>query len=547
MTQVNNVQRKLGIISEGNSFTSESLSAFQDFTGEWEECYNSASISVIGNSTDNIFFYGQFSMDGVTVEREISWNDGNDNSIGIHNIIPVAKYFRLRVLDAGFGTVINVQTIYHQSSRIALPTSSMEQNLGQYSDVLNTRSVLTAVDDSGVYRTIGCSNNSRLITHIDDPLTSFGELRVSDLTAQIQLSFIYNVNSDLVNEIITGIGSASSTDNQLRLSTGASTSSSIEIQSKRLCKYRPGQGCICRFSAVYTNGLISGQQQIVGIGDSNNGFFIGVNGSNGFGVMYRNNGVDTWQYQDSFSIDTLQGTGPLDFTIDETTGNVFQIQYKWLGYGRIVFAIETPDHASFQAFTVLQFANIQTNPSIQQPSLPLCAFAENTTNNTDIILRVGSMFAAVEGIRALTGITRSIDGTTTGVTTQTNVLTIRSKTIYNGQDNRIPIVPKTMSFILEGSGNKTGIIRLIRDVTLTTPSYTDIDVNNSPLEYDTAGTYTLTSGRQIATFIVGFNQGQTVDLFPYNIELNPNETLTITSESGTTHAPTVSITWLEDH
>ena len=36
----------------------------------------------------------------------------------------------------------------------------------------------------------------------------------------------------------------------------------------------------------------------------------------------------------------MDGTGPSKQTLDPEFGNVFKIQYQWLGFGAIIFSIE---------------------------------------------------------------------------------------------------------------------------------------------------------------------------------------------------------------
>jgi len=86
----------------------------------------------------------------------------------------------------------------------------------------------------------------------------------------------------------------------------------------------------------------------------------------------------------------------------------------------------------------------------------------------------------------------------TSVTTEVAVFTIRNKSTYASKTNYIDILIESVSASIESSGaNNLGSIRLVRNATLGgTPSYTDINTNNSVVDYDTAGT-TVTGGVEL--------------------------------------------------
>lgn len=126
-------------VSRLNSTTTP-LAAGETFTGDWEPCANWASINVTGVTDVAATLYCDFSPDGVNADRAVQLSDGNDGALGIHGLIPVLEYFRVRVVNgASNQTYIRVQTTLHLMGRIAQPTSRLGQNVGQYSDVQNVR------------------------------------------------------------------------------------------------------------------------------------------------------------------------------------------------------------------------------------------------------------------------------------------------------------------------------------------------------------------------------------------------------------------------
>ncbi|ABO49934.1 hypothetical protein Dred_1404 [Desulforamulus reducens MI-1] len=327
------------------------------------------------------------------------------------------------------------------------------------------------------------------------------------------------------------------------LQTSATTSSTAKIETKSTLRYQPGMGALVRFTALFTTGN-SGSTQIIGIGDTNDGFFFGYNGSS-FGVLRRKNGLDNWTPQASWNMDKLDGTGSSGLILDPTKGNVYSIQYQWLGFGMIYFYIENQNTGDLLLVHKIPYANANTDPSIFNPVLPLMAQVSNTTNNTNIKLETASAMGFIEGMLDNNAIItkNSIDTYKTGITTEVAILTIRNKDTFLTKTNRVNI---KLAYLSAGSdGNKTVTIRLIKNTTLGgTPSYTDINTDTSVVEYDTAGT-TLTGGIRILNFKLSKVDATQLILQPLNIKLTPGDTLTISAASASATEIDVGISWEE--
>ena len=144
--------------------------------------------------------------------------------------------------------------------------------------------------------------------------TAFGEMLVGNQTPLIQLSFPYNINTDLVTTSTAGSGTVTQADSYAVLSTGAAINSTADLTTNQVVHYRPGQGISVFFTSIFTAGA-AGSTQIIGIGDAVDGFFYGYNGTS-FGILHRNNSVDTWIPQASWNNDVMDGTGRTGMTLD---------------------------------------------------------------------------------------------------------------------------------------------------------------------------------------------------------------------------------------
>lgn len=139
------------------------------------------------------------------------------------------------------------------------------------------------------------------------PLTTFGELSVSQLTPVAQGDFVYNnVNNQIFNEGAYAGASVTVNDGMAVLSSGTDPSGSAIVQLRRGLKYKSGQGSMMRATALFGEPQ-AGNAQFIGLGNSECGYFIGYFGGF-FGILHSEDGA--------------REIRKLDITTGATTGNV---------------------------------------------------------------------------------------------------------------------------------------------------------------------------------------------------------------------------------
>ena len=375
--------------------------------------------------------------------------------------------------------------------------------------------------------------------------TAFGELQVAELTPMAGWTFAYNVNADLVTSTTTGSGSISGASGFAVLSTGAATDSSAKIETKLPLRYIPGQGALLRFTAIFTEGL-AGSTQIIGVGDDTDGLFFGYNGAT-FGVMRRYNGTDDWTPVTEWD-NRGWGTRWID-SLDWTKGNIFQIQFQWLGFGELRFFIENRDTGGFESVHNIEYAGLNTTTSLLNPTLPVMAQVINTTNDTAIVMQTPSAMAFCEGRvdnpppPHPLALRRVVTASKAAVSTQANIVTLSNQATWQTKTNRIRSQLRTLSVATDGT--KTAVIRLTRDTTLGgSPSYSDYNANTSPVQYDTAGT-TLTGGTLLFAATLDKVDAQIFDLSAEGIFLAPGEKITVSAQSSSGTDVTVTLAWVD--
>lgn len=478
--------------------------------------------------------------------------------------------------------------------------------------------------------------------------TAFGELSIAELTPVVQLQFPYNINSLMVDSRANQSGSVSVADNMAQISSGAASNSSGQLTSHVPIKYNPGQGGLCRFTALFTTG-VANSFQLAGIGDSGDGYFFGYNGS-AFSILKRQGGMpevrtltvstassdaenititldgdalatvavtasgvitttvneiaaadysdvgrgwtaeavgdtvvfyswdsfsrtgsytlsgatsavgafaqtlagvaptDTYIAQSAWNGDKFDGTGDSGVTLDPTKGNVYQIQYQWLGFGAIDFLVEDALDGRFKLAHRIEYANANVVPSVDNPTLPLCAMSENVSNTSDLVVKTGSMAGFVEGKQVLLGPRRGASGKEIALTTTPlPVLSIRNNRIYQSKLNRTKVKINFVSISVEHT--KPVIVSFYENATLIGASWSDVDASTSVMQVDTTAT-AVTGGVFLFALDLGKTGSQIID-FRSSLEavlVLPGNHLSAVAvaSSGNNAEVDISFNWIEE-
>ena len=310
-------------LSLSNS-TKTPLSGGATFTGEWEEVLDYSSISVIADSDVASTLYCDFSIDGVTSDRNIQMSDGTSGSMGIHSLIVVARYFRVRVVNgAGAQSSLRVQTLYSIDSRIAQPTSRLAQTISNYSDVLNTRAVIVAQEPDGTYSNILSSANNELLVK-NGMRDVFNTQIIMPLDVEVSLYSNYGIvnNTQLVDTFTATGGTITSFQgNRFQADITTSSGSYAVVRSKRASKYHPGLSNLIRLQYQFDGNAVANSLQYVGAGNASSDLYFCYNGAD-FGIRYSTGGL--------FEIQTLTmsaaagGTESLTITLN-SVGYTFNV------------------------------------------------------------------------------------------------------------------------------------------------------------------------------------------------------------------------------
>jgi hypothetical protein len=248
-----------------------------------------------------------------------------------------------------------------------------------------------------------------------------------------------------------------------------------------------------------------------------------------------------WVAQASWNIDTCDW-------LDPTKGNVYQIEYQYLGYGAITFSIEDPTTGKIKPVHQIKYANANTSPSLTQPNFKIGWVAASLGSTTNLTVASPSAGAFTQGANTILTRTRAAANQKTGIgATATNILTLRNRAVYASKPNLSTLHIKGISAVTDST--KGAIIKVYISPTLAgTPNFSYVDSTNSIVEQDTAATTYSSGGRLLFAFGLGASGAQMMNFQDLHIPIYAGETITVVGNvtSGAASAIDACIVWQED-
>lgn len=256
--------------------------------------------------------------------------------------------------------------------------------------------------------------------------------------------------------------------------------------------------------------------------------------------------TDTWTAQASWNTDVMDGTGTSGMTLDITKGNIYKIEWQYLGYGPILYYVENSETGQFQLVHMIKYANSALVPSILNPTLHCNMIAKTETGYSGgaLVMKTSSMAGYIQGKESNEGRRRSVLVEKSMTTTEGVILIISNGIVLNGKINKITVFPDLLTYGSESA--KTTTLRIYKDVTGITgaAALTPIQAGVSVVSTGTTGT-TFTGGQPLLS--ISFFGGSSVDLSVLLAKIKPEERIVITGKisSGAASLVDLSLTWVE--
>lgn len=367
-----------------------------------------------------------------------------------------------------------------------------------------------------------------------------GELLVAEDDLIAPLKFAYNTNTYSAITETTGAGTVTY-DFGLALLESPNTGTA-KIASGIRGFADPGQGVSCVFAASFYE-IDAGSSTIAGLGNDTDGFFFSLDEAT-FGIVHRNNSVDTFIPQASWNVDTMDGNGPSGEVLDHTQGNVYKIQYMRLEFGNINFYIESKNTGKFILVNQIQYTNNNTVPSLTNPGMQL--MAQVISSGAASYMELSSMGLYTEGYaNPQLGIRNNVTGLNNLNTDLLCTLSIRNDLVFSSITSQLMVFPDQMSLLNTSNSGVDVIFSLYLNPSFDSPlTFTQVNPN-SCVSYST-DTTTFTGGSFIGSFGLSSGSSKSIRLQDYGIELSPGDVLMIAGSALTNTAGIRnSLSWLE--
>jgi hypothetical protein len=367
--------------------------------------------------------------------------------------------------------------------------------------------------------------------------TTFGILYTEDATCEIQTLTITTKAGSATNVTVTLDGGPAVV---VPVTNGANTSvTAAEIAAGNYSQAAGG------WDATAVGNVVYFVRRVVGTAGAST-FAAGTSGAVGAFAILTAGVAATEQFisQSAWNQDRFDGTGPSGQTADWTKGNIFGVQFQYLGYGDAFLYVVNGFTGHPQLVHIVRNANTRTNTVLSNPNLYLTWESKNTGTGTSRELRGASGGAFVEGKIAFSGAQFSVIGSkTAGAGAETPILSLRGSTSYFYRRSSAQLQIDRFSVACDGT--KTVNFRVYKNPTLTAPQFVRVNATTSATDYDTAATAT-TGGTLIYAFSAGKTGDATESVSDLSLFLQAGDTLTITATSVNASDVSASIVWIED-
>ena len=520
-----------------------------------------------------------------------------------------AQFLRVSyVNDSTPQTSFMIQTIYHPQARVAVKSDRLAVAMNNYTDLLNTRSVVAGQTQGNnpTVEILGSNGNQSLNVCINDPRSAYNEVGIAQLYPLAQIDFVYGINSIITSSNVTGSNATVTASSGLLnvTSNGTSGTSASILSAKKFVKYRAGQGSQARMTALFSQpAKVNGSIAVSGIGfalsniTSNATYLIDFAGfgygnvmdCSQFGILWRRNGNDIFYPQSSWNQDAVTGTTKSGMTLNPQSLNSWQIQFQYCG--NILFYLENPYTGRFILIHSIPSALVAPLvPNFQNPTMQLVWYSNSASTSSNTLTCYGASGGHfLEGLRQLTGprgalVSSPAANLVPGV--ETTIFAIKNA-IYFGSNlgNIIPCRSQLhlRNFSISSSGYATGgagpsaftvspapgsiVIRQIRNPATGAPvayiPYNGSNVSGTTDGSNIYGQSTASSNlSQLTTAITGGNVGfiqniacgstQQIDFEQYESVAYPGDVLVFTANLQVVNSVTsyvnvsLALTWNED-
>jgi hypothetical protein len=375
------------IVSNINS-TNILLLANNIFTGSVEKVSNYESVSITINSnvssaTDGIKIYLGPTEDNLIHKYSYSYT-ANENKV--ISLKLTDKYFKLVYTNNNIAqTSFYIETFYSH----VLPAGTL--SITEPIDVKLSDAAGNGITSTADALDVNIKSGN-LNVFDNKQFDLFGNIKVSSSFTLLDIEHIYNKNTLLMDEYVSGGTSVYQTNNASVLMSVSANNNIVIRQSRLYTAYQPGKSLCIRMTGVLNaNTNANNTTSRIGYFDESNGLFFQYSGGV-YSIVQRkknadNTVTDTAINRNNWN-DKLDGTGESGITVDFTKNIIYYIEFAFLGVGIVKMGVVFSG-TLYIAYTFTH--TTLTYPYIATPNLPMRWEISSSGGSGQLICTCGSV------------------------------------------------------------------------------------------------------------------------------------------------------------
>lgn len=422
------------------------------------------------------------------------------DTVGLSNIT-IRKEIKTKSQIVGLkpdGTIVDFKATANGNFKVSL--EELENDISVNS---NTQLKVTPYDSTGLE--LGTVTNP---TNIQLPSTAsdaFGRQRISQAVDLINNKNTYDVNGIIFKEKIVGGSTITYNANESSKSLNTTTASGDRaVRQSPHAPYVPSKSQVIFMTGVIGEDPIANSVRRIGYFDDENGLFFEMDGTTMYVVRrtyVTGSAVDNRVEQSSWNVDAMDGNGPSGITIDWSKTQIFEIDFQWLGVGRVRFALNV-DGITYILHEIYN-ANNLAEVYMSNPTLPIRYEILNTgtTASSSTLTEICSS-VSTEGAFGVEGRGYAQEsGLITADTTKTPLMAIRLKNSFTSKKNWFDCLLESLEFFAASETTFFYIEKVINPT--ITATWTSVNTY-SAVEYAVDSAITSVSGtsQQIGVSVV---------------------------------------------
>ena len=391
------------------------LLANNSFNGITENVSNYESVTItiksnVSSATDGIKLYLGPSSTSLIAKYTYTYtsNENKTITLKLSDMFFKLEYTNNNIQQASF----SIQTFYSY----VLPTGTL--SIADPIDVKLSDAAGNGITSTDTALDVNIKSGN-LNVFDNKQFDLFGNIKVSNSFTLLDVEHVYNKNTVLMDEYVSGGTSVYQTNNASVLMSVSANNNTVIRQARLYTAYQPGKSLCIRMTGVLNaNTNANTTTSRIGYFDESNGLFFQYSGGV-YSIVERKKNADNTVTDTAINRinwnDKLDGTGASGITVDFTKNLIYYIEFAFLGVGIVNMGV-VYSGTLYLAYTFTH--TTLTYPYIATPNLPMRWEISSSGGAGQLVCTCGSVQS--EGGYNLVGNPFSAGMTTTPIRIDSN-------------------------------------------------------------------------------------------------------------------------------